>query len=142
MLHVGKEQEEDIEDKAPTMAIEILESRELGATKQEAEEKSPAVIGEEKARKIQFLLRQIIQETVRESGEEFCKVIKDSVLKELDYQFRLQEERLEERDQRQIMRNEEYYHKMDELLREKSGRDIKKALPFGNAFLSKIMEKR
>ena len=97
---------------------------------------------EEKAGKIRLLLQQIIQETVKESGEEFSRMIKDSVLKELDYQFRLQEERLEEREQRHAKRTEEYYRRMDELLREKSGRDIKKALPWGNAFLTRIMGRR
>jgi len=87
-------------------------------------------------------LQQIVQETVKESGEEFSRMIKDSVLKELDYQFRLQEERLEEREQRHAKRTEEYYRRMDELLREKSGRDIKKALPWGNAFLTRIMGRR
>ena len=97
---------------------------------------------EEKARRIQFLLRQIIQETVKESSEEFCRLVKESVIKELDYQFRLQEERQEERDRLQVKRSEEYYRRMDALLREKSGRDAKKAFPFGNAFLSKMKETR
>ena len=79
---------------------------------------------------------------VKESSEEFCRLVKESVIKELDYQFRLQEERQEERDRLQVKRSEEYYRRMDALLREKSGRDAKKAFPFGNAFLSKMKETR
>ena len=41
-------------------------------------------------------------------------------MKELDYQFRNQEERQEERDRQRELRSEEYYKKMDELLRKKS----------------------
>ena len=49
-----------------------------------------------------------------------CDDIKESILKELDYQFRQQEEREEERDGQQIRRQEEYYRQLDELLRVRS----------------------
>ena len=42
------------------------------------------------------------------------------MVKELDYQFRSREEREEERDRRLEQRSEEYYQKMDELLRKKT----------------------
>ena len=41
-------------------------------------------------------------------------------MKELDYQFRMQEEREEARDKMLAARDEQYYKKMDELLRKKS----------------------
>ena len=108
----GEEPKDD--ESAHGMAITIVESRE------------DKLFSERKALRIQSLLRQIIQETVRESSVEICREIKEGLLKELDYQFRLQEERQEERDQQQQKRNEEYYRRMDELLREKSGRDDRK----------------
>lgn len=75
---------------------------------------------EEKSRKLQWLLQQLIRETLQENNSELCREIKESVIKELDYQFRMQEEREEVRDKRLAERDEEYYKKMDDLLRKKS----------------------
>ncbi|MBR1931008.1 MAG: MerR family transcriptional regulator [Lachnospiraceae bacterium] len=75
---------------------------------------------EDKSKRLQWLLQQLIRETLQENNEELCRTIKESVVKELDYQFRLQEERDEERERVLMKRNEEYYKKMDELLRIKS----------------------
>ena len=44
----------------------------------------------------------------------------ESMVKELDYQFRSRGEREEERDRKLEQRSEEYYQKMDELLRKKT----------------------
>ena len=44
------------------------------------------------------------------------------MVKELDYQFRMQEEREEARDRMLAERDEEHYKRMDELLRKKSRR--------------------
>ncbi len=74
----------------------------------------------EKSRRLQWLLQQLIRETLQENNGELCREIKDSVVKELDYQFRMQEEREEARDRMLAQRDEEYYKKMDELLRKKS----------------------
>lgn len=74
---------------------------------------------EVKSIRLQQLLRQMIVEAVRENNQEMCQEIKESVIKELDYQFRMQEEREEERDKKIEQRNEEYYQKMDELIRRK-----------------------
>lgn len=82
---------------------------------------------EEKSKRLQWLLRQLIRETLQENNEELCREIKDSVVKELDYQFRMQEEREELRDKRVQERDEEHYKKMDELLRKKA----KKGFGFG-----------
>ncbi len=81
---------------------------------------------EEKARKLQWLLKQMIKETLQENNKELSKDIRESVVKELDYQFRCQEEREIERNSIRDKRNEEYYQRMDELLRKKS-RKIRKA---------------
>jgi len=80
---------------------------------------------EDKSRRLQWLLQQLIRETLQENNQVLCREIKESVIKELDYQFRIQEERDEERDKLQLQRTEEYYKKMDELLRRKSRRVIK-----------------
>ena len=97
----------------PYMAIDIVGSR-------SGQEMLTDESKEEKAKRLQWLLQQLIRETLRENNQELCREIKESVVKELDYQFRNQEERDEERERRLEKRNEEYYKKMDELLRKKS----------------------
>ena len=75
---------------------------------------------EAKSLRLQQLLQNMIAEAVRSNNREMCDDIKESILKELDYQFRQQEEREEERDGQQIRRQEEYYRQLDELLRVRS----------------------
>lgn len=97
----------------PHMAIDIVENH----------EQKNEVVGEnreDKSRRLQWLLQQLIRETLQENNQQLCNEIKESVVKELDYQFRIQEEREDERDRRQMERNEEYYKRMDEILRKKS----------------------
>lgn len=100
-------------ESAPGLAIDIVSQREL----EEADEVREK---EEKAKRLQWLLQQLIRETLQENNKELCREIKDGVVKELDYQFRCQEEREAERDKQREKRSEEYYKKMDELLRKKS----------------------
>lgn len=104
-------QQEQYMDRGP--AIEIIGSRNMGA------EMVPES-REDKSKRLQWLLQQLIRETLLENNQELCREIKESVVKELDYQFRAQEEREEERERRQEERGEVYYQKMDELLRSKS----------------------
>lgn len=75
---------------------------------------------EEKVAKIQQLLKQIISEAVQENNVELCKKVQDSVVKELDYQFRLREEAEEVREKARIEREEEHYKRIDEILRGKA----------------------
>lgn len=79
---------------------------------------------EGKARRLQWLLQQMIRETIQESNEELCREIRESLVKELDYQFRTQEERDDERCRLQLERTEQYYQKMDELIRKKNRRSL------------------
>lgn len=65
----------------------------------------------EKVKRLQWLLQQMMKEAIQENNE--------ILLKELDYQFRLQEEREEEREREQAKRTEEYYQRIDGLLRGK-----------------------
>lgn len=88
---------------------------------------------EEKAQRLQWIMQQMIREAVRENNAEMVKQIKECVLKELDYQFRMQDDRQEERAREAAERTENYYRQMDELLRKKSSKNIK-------AFLGKKQE--
>ena len=90
-----------------------------------AEEIKPSVgleSREEKAQRLQWIMQQMMKQAVRENNEELVQKVKESVIKELDYQFRMQEEREEERARMEAERSENYYRRMDELLRKKSGR--------------------
>lgn len=69
----------------------------------------------QKAARLQYLLKQMITEAVRSANRELCTEVKDSILKELDYQFRMQEERDDERWKIE----EEHYRKIDEMIRER-----------------------
>ena len=78
----------------------------------------------EKARRLQWLLQQMIAETLKENNHELCQEIKESVVKELDYQFRIQEQREDARELARGQREDEYYQKLDELLRLRSKKRI------------------
>lgn len=68
-----------------------------------------------KAARLQYLLQHMITEAVKSANKELCTDVKESILKELDYQFRMQEERDEERWKKE----EEHYRKIDEMIRER-----------------------
>jgi len=72
-------------------------------------------LGEDKFFRLQMLLKDMINEVIKENNKELCEEIKGSVLKEMDYQFRLQEER-----------EEEHFKKVDELLRTKVKEKVKR----------------
>ena len=80
----------------------------------------------DKAMRLQMLLHGLISQAVRENNEELVGQIKESVIKELDYQFRVQEEENERRNKEQVLREEEHYRQLDEKLRELGGRKMKK----------------
>lgn len=81
-----------------------------------------------KAARLQYLLQHMITEAVRSANRELCTDVKESIIKELDYQFRMQEERDEERWKQE----EEHYRRIDEMIRdrhkprEKLGKNKKK----------------
>lgn len=74
---------------------------------------------EEKSRRMQYLLQEMLKDAVRANNEALVQDIKEAVIKELDYQFRAREEREEELDKKWEQRNEDYYKRIDELLRKK-----------------------
>ena len=92
----------------------------------EAEEMVSAEITEEdkeeKSLRLQFLLKQFIKEAVQDSNQEMYNQMKDTIIKELDYQFRTQEEREDKREENRIEREEKHYRQIDELLRKKRRR--------------------
>lgn len=121
-----EEQERGAEEKASlageeeaeeTMAIRIAEPETDGPEGEELSTQEE--LRQEKARRLQWLLKQLFLETLQENNRELCKEIKESVVKELDYQFRAQEEREEEREKLRDQREEEHYRKVDALLRKK-----------------------
>jgi DNA-binding transcriptional MerR regulator len=69
----------------------------------------------QKAARLQYLLQNMITQAVKTANQELCTDVKESILKELDYQFRMQEERDEEHRKQE----EEHYRKIDELLRQR-----------------------
>lgn len=74
---------------------------------------------QEKAYRLQMLLKAMIAEAVSENNRELGNDIKEIVQKEMDYQFRMQEEREEEREKQRVERENAHYTRIDELLREK-----------------------
>ncbi len=109
---INNSRKEELEENS-AMTIQVVE-KEAISTEEETKE--------EKAQRLQWLLKQLIKETLQENNQELCKDIREGVVKELDYQFRCQEERESEREKERTQRSEEYYKRMDELLRKKSGR--------------------
>lgn len=72
-------------------------------------------IREERATKLCMMLQQMVGQAVRKENQEIMSELKrsvaDTVSKEMNYQFRIREQR-----------EEEHFQKIDALLREKSGR--------------------
>lgn len=101
---------------------EELEGREMGIDIISSETQLIPQSREEKARRLQWLLQQMMTETLQENNKELCREIKESIIKELDYQFRVQEEREEERERIRGEQEEMHFQKLDELLRQKSHR--------------------
>ena len=83
----------------------------------------PEETREQKSLRLQQLLSEMIAQAVRTNNHELCAEIKESLLKELDYQFRLQEEREDEREVQRVNRQEEHYKQIDELIRSRSVKD-------------------
>jgi hypothetical protein len=113
---LSPEQEKTKKTPAPvareeSMQLEEMDSVETGVAMESKEDK---------ARRLQWLLQQLIRETLQENNRELCREIKETVVKELDYQFRARDEKEEERVKLQEKRNEDYYQRTDDLLRKKS----------------------
>lgn len=79
---------------------------------------------EAKSLRLQQLLQNMIAEAVRSNNREVCDEIKESMLKELDYQFRLQEEKEDERENVRLSKQEEHYRQIDELIRSRNQKKV------------------
>lgn len=109
----GEEHGSDRNHAEGQLAIDIIPNKNSQITKESREDKS---------RRLQWLLQQLIRQTLQENNGQLCREIRESVVKELDYQFRMQEEREENRDKMLAQRDEEHFKRMDELLRKKTRR--------------------
>lgn len=77
---------------------------------------------EEKVKRLEYLMKKLISEAVEETNGKFYAELSETLTKELDYQFRMQEEREEERENRKLRLEEEHYKQLDALIRGKSSR--------------------
>lgn len=71
---------------------------------------------EEKAYRLQMLLKGLIQEAVEESNEKLAEDIKECLVKELDYQFRVASEEEELHRKAYLKQQEDYFRKLDEMI--------------------------
>lgn len=109
--HIVSEQERHM--------IEIIRKRDIAEVREESRE--------EKNARLQLLLQHMIAEAVRENNRELCEDIKQCLLKEMDYQFRMQDEKSQEREDERRKREEEHYRALDEMLRSYSSKKGKRA---------------
>ena len=115
-----REEMEELRTGRNIIEKEKCESREIKKNKNAGGDNSLERLStEEKVKRLKWLLQQLIGETLQENNRQLCEEIRESVIKELDYQFRNQEERLDENERKRELREEAYYQKLDELMRSK-----------------------
>lgn len=112
--------------------IEIKEMRSLDERADYARNEHLPEAGQAQTLRLQYLFQKLIKDAVAVNNKEMAdqlveritQNVKGDLCKELDYQFRLMEERDEERvtsrHELEDQRNEEYYKRIDELLRQYS----------------------
>ena len=71
---------------------------------------------EEKAYRLQMLLKGLVKEAVAVSNAEMAMDIKESIIKEMDYQFRIAAEEQEKQQLRYQKQQEEYFEKLDYMI--------------------------
>lgn len=118
------------------LAIQIKDMGTVEETKQETQLQDNQ---KEQVVRLQYLFQKLIKEAVAENNEALVETmterisnsVKADLCKELDYQFRLVEEREDQRENAKKeldkQRDEEYYKRIDELLRQYSGKHSKPA---------------
>lgn len=114
--------------------IEIKEMKPLEETRDNGGGGQLQPATKEQTLRLQYLFQKLIKEAVTANNEEMAdhlveritENVKGDLCKELDYQFRLMEERDEERvsqrNEQEDRRNEDYYKRIDELLRQYSAK--------------------
>lgn len=127
------ESENHDEVKPKKNMIEIKSIKSIMKSKNEVSEVKPAA-PEEQTERLQYLFQKLVKEAVAANNEEMISQIVERIsenvrgdmCKELDYQFRLMEERDDERETNRLSeedrRSEEYYKRIDELLRQYRGK--------------------
>ena len=117
--------------------IEIKEMRSLDDRTDYKDNSRLPEAGQAQTLRLQYLFQKLIKDAVAANNQEMAdqlveritENVKGDLCKELDYQFRLMEERDEERvnnrHELEDKRNEEYYKRIDELLRQYSGKNGK-----------------
>ena len=71
---------------------------------------------DEKAYRLQMLLKGLVKEAVQESNAEMAEDIKESIIKEMDYQFRIAAEDQEKQQIKYQKQQEEYFEKLDYMI--------------------------
>lgn len=117
--------------------IEIKEMKSLNDKTEYTQDNRLPEAGQAQTLRLQYLFQKLIKDAVAANNKEMTdqlvgritEIVKGDLCKELDYQFRLMEERDEERvnsrHELEDQRNEEYYKRIDELLRQYSGKSGK-----------------
>ena len=82
---------------------------------------------EEKAYRLQMLLKGLVKEAVQESNAQMAEDIKGSIIKEMDYQFRVAAEEQEKQYLNYQKQQEEYFEKLDHMIQENMQTRKKKA---------------
>ena len=72
--------------------------------------------GDEKSLRLQMLLKGLIQEAVEESNAKMVDDIKECLVKEMDYQFRVASEEQEQHRKEYMKQQEEYFQKLDVMI--------------------------
>lgn len=133
----GSKKHDTAESSTNKNMIEIKEMRSLGEAHGTEHKNELQDTSSEQTMRLRYLFQKLIKEAVAANNEEMeehlveriTENVKEDVCKELDYQFRLMEERDEERTSSrheiEDKRNEDYYKRIDELLRQYSGKNVK-----------------
>ena len=133
----GGKKHETADSSANKNMIEIKEMRSLNEIHETERKNELQDMSSEQTMRLQYLFQKLIKEAVSANNAEMAEHlveritenVKEDVCKELDYQFRLMEEREEERTSNrhkmEDQRNEDYYKRIDELLRQYSAKNVK-----------------
>lgn len=81
---------------------------------------------ETKQIKLQSLLQMLIQDAVNQSNQLLIDELKDSLLKEIDYQFRQLMDEQEKLHQEDLLLQEKYFEKIDQSIQKEYGNKSKK----------------
>ncbi len=134
--------------------IEIKEMRSLDDRPDYSQNSRLPEAGQAQTLRLQYLFQKLIKDAVAANNKEMAdqlveritENVKGDLCKELDYQFRLMEERDEERvatrHALEDQRNEEYYKRIDELLRQYSGKTAKRKDKNREKARDKVREKQ